>query len=1118
MYERIFNALITSFNSIFGEFRFNDRHNFSKVLSLTMFSRLIDVLRENNPLQLMPGHLIRNLRGPLNSNDGTVNINGSVEFLKYFTTNDDSIEQHRYAIKRIVRGLGASTCSSKSIFFRTLVGILTLPASESVSVDEIIQVMEKELKIGKEIKNKEDSDALIGHILLCGSLIRSNRLESGSDEDLSKCTHLLTTASRHKIVHSSLAFTFLIELLNRLPQKRFQSLVWPIVSKELKRPWERQNINTVHFLLALHAKYPELLDVEYLESSLQTPEILTPLSFKHLGRMFWGNKSMNAVTHPAYDELSQFLCQSNSKQLVKFWCGEVNECLAAPSKLKEIVTIKILKDLFNCGKFKTKTLLKLLTDRFVKMIVSSLKNVKQMKKGSYLVYYYDEFFEAVNKHLSKEEDDDEKVEMIKKFILHPGALTIGKFTSQNFVHQMITHLGCRGVVNMTKIYQSIFIGELAKDPGDATVQWLNVEKQHAAQMMQFLIGSKTKMPDLNNQQKMLLPVVEFCNGILSMKKRDKYLREPLTSEAIQSWKKMFDYVTSPPNKMDQKLDSIFRVMFMFMGLQLFREPETAQLAIVDLEKCMENVNKKKVNARRSKNVDEHEQPQWIEVIVDIFLHLLSQNTKFSKFVVNTLFSHLCPSLTLTAVNQILSVLDMSIANPLSTANDQLRNALSTVLGIDGDTDSVDLDDMTEEEAARLDKGLSAVFQSMKKSNPNKKSKKERTIATTVMHFRIRVLDLVEIYVNVKSPPSMEICLEIMLALFGMVELCVETEQKQLSERIDKVLTKLLAVRHFENVENVNEDHLHKILDALIQRKVNPAAIETYNKLLSKSLTFIVSNLHLAAQQNGSVVSAITNYATQFLNTRNPTMSFTLLKDIFHLRWIGIWLIGVAMAEHGFDSTKQRPRPLRRMQLFELLGQLYKNHGFIKQNAELIKKRSRKIVGSVVKYLNFMQEMNKVYPKEFLALTALLCEIRKCAQNADIPKLNETIEWKEVAEKVQNIRRKVVLLSLDSYQTFCQLNNVQVLKKSDVVERNVETINENDDHSAKENINEKKKRKRQKSLENAENVKANKKQKKLSKAERLRIASEGLNGISFSSVLVDDVEMASNASDSEDVEE
>lgn len=435
-----------------------------------------------------------------------------------------------------------------------------------------------------------------------------------------------------------------------------------------------------------------------------------------------------------------------------------------------------------------------------------------------------------------------------------------------------------------------------------------------------------------------------------------------------------------------------------------------------------------------------------------------------------------------------------------------------MLGISSDTDSVDLDDMTEEEAARLDKGLSAVFQSMKKSNPKKKTKNDRIVATTVMHFRIRVLDLVESYL--KSSPGMEICLEMMLTLFGMVELCVDSELKTLADRIDKVLTKLLSLRQFDNVTNVDEEHFCKHLDGLIQRKVNPTVVDTFNKLLSKCVAFIVSNLHLLPKQNGCVLATITKYATEFLDTRTPKMNFTLLKDIFKLRWLDIWSIGVSMAEHGFDATNYNLRPLRRMQLFDLLGQLYKNHGLIKQNAESIGKWSRKIVGRVNKYVDGMQQMDNVQPKEFLALTAMLCEIHKCSRNVDVLKLNEKIDWKDVGEKVQIIRQKVVLLSLDSYQTFCRLNGMKVLKKSDVAGSTGNNV-------AATNDSKKKKRKLQEnasengSSKSSENVKENKKQKKMSRAERLRIASEGLNGISFASVSVDDVEMESNDDESDE---
>lgn len=480
--------------------------------------------------------------------------------------------------------------------------------------------------------------------------------------------------------------------------------------------------------MAVHAKYPDLVNSEYLESSIKVPEILSTISFKHLGRMFWGI-SIADVMHPAYDVLAQFLCRSKSKQLVKFWQQEVNECLAAPNKPKEIVTIKILTEFFNNTSIETKTLLKLLSGRFIKMIVNSLKNVKQ--QHVYLPAYYEEFFEAVNKRISKMTEDNEKVEIITKFILHPGALSIEKYTTQNVVRQMIKHLGTEGVKRLTDIFKRVFIGELTKDPTDTKVQWLNVEKEYAAQMMQLLIGLKimqnevnwrieqskfmagvsffyiskdgvpiteendsgfiTKdlwmnvknvfyssrpqptLPHLKDEKRMLLTLVKFCNEILSMDDAKKYLREPLSKNSKQCWSKMFQFVISSEevSKKDKKLNLIFRILFMHMGLQLFREPEMAELAIVDLEKCIENINKKKIQSHKMNANDE---PEWIEVVVDLFLHLLSQSTKFLKVVVNTLFPHLCAAMTLTAVHQILSVLDMKVSNPLSNANDADENA------------------------------------------------------------------------------------------------------------------------------------------------------------------------------------------------------------------------------------------------------------------------------------------------------------------------------------------------------------------------------------------------------------------------------------------------------------
>ena len=500
--------------------------------------------------------------------------------------------------------------------------------------------------------------------------------------------------------------------------------MWPIVKLELKRPWERHTSNTIHLLLAIYEKYPHLIDSGYLEASIKTSNILTPLAHKHLGRIYWGSTSLAAITHPSYDALATFLQSVKSKQLLEFWNGEVNETLAASNKIKEVVTLRLMTEFCNQGIIKPNTMIALLTPRFIKMIVNSLKNLRQ-QKHDVLQTFYDEFFSALNVYFTKvappdSEDDTHRVEIIKKFLLHPGQLLIEKYLPQNAVHQLITKLNKGGISQMFALYKDILLGKLPKNASDPTNNtWLNIEKQQCAQMMQYLIGQKTmqhdiewrseqlqfllnvslfyssndgtpvrrdqdsgfvtkelsqtmknmfysslqtKMSNLKDEKNLLRSLVKYCNSIMSKKGADKYLRTPLSDSAKMAWEQMYAIVFAEKHtqKIEKNLKSMFHILCLHMGLQLFREADMAQLAIADLAKCMDKTTKRSDNNKT-------DEPEWIEVVTDLFLHLLSQNASFLRNIVNNVFPHVCPNMTLSAIHQILSMIDMKDGkNPLSS--------------------------------------------------------------------------------------------------------------------------------------------------------------------------------------------------------------------------------------------------------------------------------------------------------------------------------------------------------------------------------------------------------------------------------------------------------------------
>lgn len=349
-----------------------------------------------------------------------------------------------------------------------------------------------------------------------------------------------------------------------------------------------------------------------------------------------------------------------------------------------------------------------------------MKNSKQ-KKHEFIVRFHTEFFEALETFLDSFAGNDSAIiGIIKRFICHPGTLLIEKYAPDRFVHRLTSKLSAAGIRELYDIYKNVLIEKTVKNPKDANDTWLHIEKQHCIHQMQTLLGMKivhaetawrieqlklllklslfyvdqsgesittkdkdsgivtkelaqhikqafyvglhTKGQSLAENKTILLAIAEYCNETLAIKALNKMLRKPLTDKALPAWRRMYGRVSTMAGQ-KSNLNTVFTVLLLQMGLQLFQEPQMAQESIDDLIKCIE-----RTHSKRKGNTEE---PEWIEVIVDLFLHFLSQNMSFLRTIVANVFPQLCDNLNLTAMNQILSMLDMKEANPLSTTNGQL---------------------------------------------------------------------------------------------------------------------------------------------------------------------------------------------------------------------------------------------------------------------------------------------------------------------------------------------------------------------------------------------------------------------------------------------------------------
>lgn len=400
--------------------------------------------------------------------------------------------------------------------------------------------------------------------------------------------------------------------------------------------------------------------------------------------------------------------------------------------------------------------------------------------------------------------------------------------------------------------------------------------------------------------------------------------------------------------------------------------------------------------------------------------------------------------------------------------------------------------MDDAEAERLDAALSDAFKMMSKKSGSggagskKKTKRERTINTTVMHFRIRVLDLVEIYL--KTSPSLMMTLEILLVLVSVSEHCrTNKDLEPLSLRLNHVMRALFSLRQFATVDDVTEANLAELLNNLVEAIPN-SADETHN-LLSRCMVFLVGCSQALPARKASakhpLLDTLRDLTDNFLKSRNTKVSINCLKAVVNLRWTGVWLLGQTIVEICL-LAKEKARIFRRTQALTLLQILFKNHGFIGSLKTEFTKYSPTIEGGIVEYTKWLSDATTVSSKEFDALVALFAEILKCAKL-----YTSSINWREIGEHVQRLHGVTTTCTQPPYVKLCnQLALVPHPKLKNTAVAGNEEKPSNGPLKRKATPDDTAPAKVAKATQN------NKKLKKLKKQERLKLSSQGLDHISF----------------------
>uniref|UniRef100_A0A8D3A6I1 Myb-binding protein 1A-like protein n=1 Tax=Scophthalmus maximus TaxID=52904 RepID=A0A8D3A6I1_SCOMX len=371
-------------------------------------------------------------------------------------------------------------------------------------------------------------------------------------------------------------------------------------------------------------------------------------------------------------------------------------------------------------------------------------------------------------------------------------------------------------------------------------------------------------------------LVQYAQVLLTQPKSIQS-SQPFSPEQRQAWDSMLESVASlkKKSKKDQTAESsAFQQLFLLVGMHLFKDPEELLDIMKDMQSCVDKAQQKTSKKKKKKPEQEHE-PEWVEVMVDILLSLLSQPSRHIRQVCKTVFSSICPHVTAAALTAILDVSnthkvllcerdDMSDEDGDDSDKDEddeaeeedgdeeedeeedmeegevdqnFRVELMKVLqkqnalvGEDGSSD----EDLDDDAMMEMDKKMSVLFSEQKKKTQAKKDEKTKLLKekTLVRDFKIKVLDLIEVFVARQAGSPLVLSLvEPLLALIdrGMSSGSNQQEQDFLRRAADIFRNQLCRSKVYCKTVGDRQGELHDLLDKMMSKtqKLSDSSVGLY---------------------------------------------------------------------------------------------------------------------------------------------------------------------------------------------------------------------------------------------------------------------------------------------------
>jgi len=293
-----------------------------------------------------------------------------------------------------------------------------------------------------------------------------------------------------------------------------------------------------------------------------------------------------------------------------------------------------------------------------------------------------------------------------------------------------------------------------------------------------------------------------------------------------------------------------------------------------------------------------------------------------------------------------------------------------------DEDELDMDDIPDEDMRELDKKLAEAFKAIGGRKDRLTKKKEAMAALAEMHFKLRVLDLVELYLTNKPQPGL-LC-QVVPALFDALDRAVRAEANSvLVSRLVAVMGKVANLPSKlckEEVESAG-DQLVEVVEELFSRAGSGSVVvATLGKTYSRLTTAL-----LRLGELGGLSERMEKVYLKALEDFLHNKTCVLPPETFGLamahNWPGCWAIALQLAK---EALKPSLRQFRRVSVLSLLSSVLGNKRLISEAPTQAAALESDLLPSLTSELARLVEgdlVRKLKPKYIQEILSLLLHLK-----------------------------------------------------------------------------------------------------------------------------------------------